>query len=257
METTPTTPSVTTSDQSTQLISISQLLAQAFTIYKTHFWKMMGMYFISMVAYIPMGLIAGLFYLTYNYENSLGSAMLMVIYIVLGLLGLATIIAAIYVYLIAQVGMYLIIRDQNNNPKFWETFKAARPSAISFFETNFLTGIFLILWFLLFIIPGVMMAVYYSFVTWVFVVEGLKNKAAMRRSKELVKGHWWNIFWIMLLPMVVVWFILGLPSYFIEPESGADQIYSAVNNILSAVITPFFLAYTYHLYKNLVGLKKS
>jgi len=239
-----------------KLISIKELISQSLTIYKLHFKKLIAMSLLPVLGYISMVIVAGLFYMQINFGPSSGPLSVM-IYIVLGLLGLVVLVAAIYIYLLAQIGSYILVRDREQNLRVWPTFKAARPLVSNFFETNLLTSVIIMLWFLLLIVPGIIMAVYYSFVTWVFIMEGLKNKAAMRRSKELVKGNWWSIFWKIFLPTMVVSLIFAIPSSFIEPETTADSVYSAFTDILSLIIAPFFLIYTYNLYRNLVALKNN
>lgn len=255
METTLTpTPSASNHDAG-KLISISELFSKSLALSKLIFWKVITMTLLPLLAYIPMALIVALFYVTYTFSGKLGSVPTIVIYVILGIVAVAALIVAVYAYLIAQVGVYLLLKDKDNNPKIWPTFKAAKSQAISFFETNFLTSIFIFLWTLLLVVPGIMMAIYYNFVTMIFIFEGLKNKAAMRRSKELVKGRWWSVFGRLFLFGFTIWLVLVLPSIFIKEKSTADQIYSFVVDIISLAITPFSVAYSYHIYKSLVGIK--
>lgn len=239
-----------------KLISIKELIVQSLAIYKVHFQKLITMSLLPILGYIPMVIVAALFYLQINFGPSLGSLAATIIYIVLGLLAVVVLVVAVYIYLLAQIGSYILVRDREKNPQVWPTFKAARPLLVSFFETNLLTSVIIMLGFLLLIVPGIIMLVYYSFVTWIFIMEGLKNKAAMRRSKELVQGNWWAIFWKIFLPTVLVSIILAIPSEFIEPKTTADSVYSAISDIVSLIIAPFFLIYTYNLYRNLVVFKK-
>jgi hypothetical protein len=255
METTPTTSVVNKASE--KLISVSELFSKSFALSKNIFWKVIGMNLLPMFTYIPMALIAALFYLAYSFSSKLGSIASIAIYVILGILALAAIIIAVYAYLVAQVGTYLLIKNKDSDPKIWPTFKVARSQAISFFETNALASIFIFLWALLLIVPGIMMAIYYNFVAMIFIFEGLKNKAAMRRSKELVKGKWWPVFGRLFIFGFTIWLILAIPAMFIEEKSTADKIYSFVSDVISLIITPFALAYTYHIYKSLVELKNN
>lgn len=239
-----------------KLISIKELLKQSLAMYKMYFKKLIAMSLIPVLAYIPVAIVAGLFYLQIEFGPSWGSVAAIVIYIILSLLALAALLVAMYVYFLAQIGSYILVKDWDKNLPVWPTFKAAKPLLVDFFQTNILTSVILILWFLLLIVPGIMMSVYYSFVAWVFIMEGLKNKAAMRRSKELVQGRWWLVFARIFLPTFIISMIFGVPSAFIEPDTQAEQIYSNITDVLSFIIAPFFLIYTYNLYKNLVGTKK-
>ena len=58
--------------------------------------------------------------------------------------------------------------------------------------------------FLLFIIPGVMLAVRWSVALPACVVENLGPLASMRRSAELTRGHRWKIFGLFVLFLVGV-----------------------------------------------------
>jgi hypothetical protein len=64
------------------------------------------------------------------------------------------------------------------------------------------------------IIPGIYFALAYSLVAPVFMIEGLQSTDAMRRSGRLASGHFWRIFVVLLLAvilsLIVAWtFSLG------------------------------------------------
>lgn len=254
METVTTSSAVNNS--SGKLIPISELFSKSFALSKVIFWKIIAMTIIPVLSFIPMVVIMLLFFLVVYFSPKLGMIASMTLYSILGILALAALFFAIFVNIIGQVGTYLIIKNKDSNPKVWETFKAARVQAISFFETNILASVFIFLWFLLLIVPGFIMAIYYAFVAWVFIFEGLKNKAAMRRSKELVKGQWWAVFGRLALLVIPLWLIFFVPVLFIEEKSSAARAYSSISDVFSLIIAPFSLAYSYHIYKSLVDLKK-
>jgi lysine 6-dehydrogenase len=51
----------------------------------------------------------------------------------------------------------------------------------------------------LLVVPGLIQAVYYTFITQVVVLRHGRGKGALDRSKALVRGRWWRVFWISLL----------------------------------------------------------
>lgn len=57
---------------------------------------------------------------------------------------------------------------------------------------------------LLLIIPGVVLSFYLAFTLAVFVAEGKRGFAALLRSYDLVRGHWWGVFGRMLLVVLVM-----------------------------------------------------
>jgi uncharacterized membrane protein len=57
---------------------------------------------------------------------------------------------------------------------------------------------------LLFIVPGIMLAIRWSVALPACVVENMGPLAAMRRSAQLTKGHRWKIFGVFILILIIV-----------------------------------------------------
>lgn len=72
--------------------------------------------------------------------------------------------------------------------------------------------LFLVLWggFILFLIPGIIVMLSVYFALYVYIKEGLKGMSALERSRDLVRGNWWNLaskislFWIVLVVALAV-----------------------------------------------------
>ncbi|MBC7512780.1 hypothetical protein H7142_03950 [Candidatus Saccharibacteria bacterium] len=75
-----------------------------------------------------------------------------------------------------------------------------------------------LLWSLLFIIPGFIMAVRYSLAGTVFFAEGKRGNAAVKRSLELTKGAWFTTFAGSALWNIIT---LGQISYLLQPGINA------------------------------------
>lgn len=74
------------------------------------------------------------------------------------------------------------------------------------------------LWSLLFIIPGVIMAVRYSLAGTVFFAEDKRGNAAIKRSLELTKGAWFTTFGGMALWNIMT---IGAIVYLLQPGINA------------------------------------
>jgi hypothetical protein len=77
---------------------------------------------------------------------------------------------------------------------------------------SLLTGLGVGLGLLLLVVPGLMLFTRWSLAVPVVMLEGLKPRAAMRRSRELVAGHGWAVFRVLLNVTVLA----GLGSLAIE-----------------------------------------
>lgn len=65
---------------------------------------------------------------------------------------------------------------------------------------------------ILLIVPGVWLSVRWYFGLQVVVVEGLRGRAALRRSGELVDGRWWRVFATLLVLGLVTALLAGVVS---------------------------------------------
>ena len=124
-----------------------------------------------------------------------------------------------------------------------------------------IVGIFVLLWSLLFIIPGIIFAVYYSFSKYALVFEGYKSRSALKRSKELIKSYWWAVFGRQLF-IVLIFTALGLflsiPELFVEEGSAADIVYQIFSNLMYfIIIAPIALIYSVLIYRDLTEIKKT
>jgi len=99
---------------------------------------------------------------------------------------------------------------------------------------------------ILLIIPGIIFYIYFEFSFFVFVGEGIKGAKALSRSKELVKGYWWQVFLreivIMIVLFVSAWAIGQIP---------------VIGFFLGLVLaTPFVIIFSYLIYKDLKQIKQ-
>jgi hypothetical protein len=140
-----------------------------------------------------------------------------------------------------------------SNTDFSGSFGATKDKVGKFFILSLITGLFVALGYILFIIPGIIWSVQYSFIAYVFLVEGLHGKEARNRSREYVKGYWWPVA-LRLLFWVVVYLILFMPIYIV---AGKDSIvYRIYSYVVSFALGPISIAYSYLLYTNLKRIKQ-
>jgi len=237
-----------------KMISVSELFEKSFAVYKTIFWPVIKISLAPLLTLIPvvvLGVLAVLvYYFVPNYSVANTS------YIILGILGVVDLAFFIVVMYIARIASLIIVKNNDPKLKLKEAFMMAKSKAWIFLGTSLLATLFIFLWLLLFIIPGIIMSLYYTFVSWIVLEEGLSGSQALKRSKHLVKGYWWDVFGRSILPTIIIGFILGMLSGFMVGEDGSGQAsYDFITQIISLVTAPFFLAYSYYMYKSLVNIK--
>lgn len=118
--------------------------------------------------------------------------------------------------------------------------------------TSFLSGLIIALGIILLVVPGVIFAFWFYFAIQVALYENLSGKAALSRSKALVKGHFW---W--LVKNLAIWFgisllvslVLGVGLSFTPISENVQKIILYPINFVEAAIS---LIYSFLLYRDLV-----
>lgn len=239
-------PTASVASSRIKMSGIDDLVLGAIKIYKQHFKKFVLMMLISVAAYLPLYLIST--WLAVNSNMALG--------IVLVVLFVAAVIVLIYFGVRAQIGMYFVLK--NPTMEFKPLFLSTKGIFWKFFGLSLLTGILVFLWTLLLIIPGIIFGVFYSFAVYLLIFEDTKGMNAIRGSQALVKGYWWAIFgrtMFIFLGAILISLVLSIPFVFLSEGTIMYSVYSLLQNLAWAVVTPAFMVFTYLMYKNLREIK--
>jgi len=112
--------------------------------------------------------------------------------------------------------------------------------------TMILASITVVVLLVLGIIPGIIWAFYYVFITNAVVLRGYSGKQALNYSKSLVKGRWWRtagffitFFLIAILPPILLSIINGLLVEFIDLSAFAMQAMDLFVSFFSYVCLSF------------------
>ena len=108
--------------------------------------------------------------------------------------------------------------------------------------------------FLLLIIPGIILSLYLYFALYVFVVEDVRGFPALLRSRALVWGHWWHLFWRLLGLLgvfLVVFILLGIIAGLIFELFGVFgeltiELLGQIFSVAGALIGMYVAAQWYH-----------
>lgn len=143
------------------------------------------------------------------------------------------------------IAVLFAVADGSQQGHFEAYYRKAFPLVLPFIWVQILTGLIGFLGFILLIIPGIIWAIQYSFSSFVMVLEGKRGMAALRQSKEYVKGNWWKIFFRVVGLMIVIIIGAVLLAVGIGP----------LTEVLITFLYPLFIILAFLLFKDLKSAK--
>jgi hypothetical protein len=139
-------------------------------------------------------------------------------------------------------------------------WKKGFSAMLRYLATSFVSSVWVLIGFILLIIPGFYFMVKVAFSGIVSVLEGTGATKSMDRSESYVKGRWWAVAWRFFAGVVVV--ILASAVVNGASEFGAVLVPSAkvqlamIATAFSVVTTVFSTVYLYVLYTHVSGKKR-
>jgi len=165
----------------------------------------------------------------------------------LGLFGLLLIFLGVMP--LAQLTLNAMILDAYlGAPNDWRSaLRRARSGFMAYLGTASLMMLALIPLMMLLFLPGVYFAICWSLIGPIAMLEQLSGRAALSRSRALVKGHFWRVF-----GMVLVTALVGAVSTFLASLLTHVPVLGAlVSGALQAVLSTFTAALLVVLYIDL------
>lgn len=110
-----------------------------------------------------------------------------------------------------------------------DILKTIKEKWLNLLIAEILTSIIIGLCSILFVIPGIIMAIAYTLVTYLVIDTDISGSDSLKKSREMMKGYKWNYFvfglsfigWVILIP-----FTLGILCIWVVPYMiVADAIY--------------------------------
>ena len=147
------------------------------------------------------------------------------------------------------------VEDGRRDEQASTLFKGVAPVFWQLLAVAILAGIAIAIGFILLIIPGLILITIWSVVIPVVVLEKPGVFASFGRSRDLVRGHGWQVFGTLLLAWLIV-IVLGLVVGIILAAAGAsDAVVAVVNWLLTALTLPLVALVSSVLYFRLKAIK--
>lgn len=155
----------------------------------------------------------------------------------------------------SHIALFLGVKNSINaegTTNVTELYEMAFSKILSYWWVTFLVGIVVMFGIVLLIIPGIIFAVWYSFSPYVYIDQNIQGMAALRKSREYVKGRWGNVF-CKFAYIAIVGFFASIVAAFVFKFAGIIAL--GLNSAFSSfVVTPVVLIFSFLLYQNLKNI---
>jgi hypothetical protein len=199
------------------------VIGEAWGIYKSHWRHLLT---ISFITYLIVAVLVALL-----------AAILTWLGIILGLV--ITFIAQFWLQA-ALVKAVEDVDDGRADMSWQETFDAAKPHLGAVIVAAILAGIAIAIGLVLLIVPGLILLTIWAVIIPVIVLEGKSAGESFSRSRELVRGHGWGVFGVIVLTVLLLigfGIVLGL---ILSPL--APWLRGFISNVVSGTLTAPFVA---------------
>mgnify|MGYP001806701289 CR=1 FL=1 len=223
----------------------TELTISAWQLYVRGFSDFIGMYLWGLLGQLPLiAVMVTVLVFKHFSVNDIG------LYLLLGIFGLFALAWSIYYGTRAKIGLLLLIKNDFSGVR--ASFRESKEFFTTYLLTSLLTFLLTIVLLFCLVIPGIIVAVFYSFALFAVIIEKKRTFSAVERSYDLVKGYWWPVFGrilFLVLLAILASLVLGLPEYWLD--SNMKETYRLITNVVWILLSPFFITYTYSLYQDL------
>jgi hypothetical protein len=144
-----------------------------------------------------------------------------------------------------ELAQYLTLGDQSLQP-----MSEARKRMWGMAGVILLVGLATLGGFILLIIPGIILAVWFSQAAFIYALENIGGTDALRKSREYIRGRWWKVLGFLALPSIVAW-VASAPLQMISsaiPGDFGKVIFAILAVAFQVTVGLYTTCYAYHLY---------
>ncbi len=148
------------------------------------------------------------------------------------------------------------VRDGRADLSIGETLGRVRPRINTIGVTGILAALGIAVGLVLLIVPGLVLATWWALIIPAIVLEGQNVSGAFARSRELVRGHGWTVFGLIVLTFLVLIAADIVLALVLSPLRDSIQAY--VTDVVSNTLTAPFVACAFTLaYYRLSGARET
>ena len=253
-------------DKISKLQEFTLLFDTAWATYKAHFIELLK---VNIVPVVVVTLLLAIFPFVGDFETIFEYLEVLDIVRILALtFGISMLVAAVSsLNYIAQIRVLSVSQNavKDTSAEASEdaapvstraTYEYASKLLFSYIGVLILTALCIFAGFILLIVPGIVVAVWLSFSSFIVITGKAKGLEALRTSKRYVRGIWLQVFLrfvaVAFLGMLVSSAFAILQNLFKDIFNGNLVLENFLNFVYQLIITPYFVVYGYELYKDVV-----
>ncbi len=245
---------VTVSKSQKTLTPFKEHLQNTWTLFKASFTSYLKILGVGILLLIGLGIAGVLLGLPLIFTGSTDifrspSPVQIISGIVFILYGLAALVVSYIFFLLMPIASIFIL-DSEKKLDLKSLFDKSVPFLLPFFIVSLLVGFLVTGGWIVFVLPGILFGLLFSFVAYVVILEGKRGRSALKRSYALVKSHFREVILRLLALQITVFFI----SYIFDDLSEEADIFSLLSFIFSVLAGWFSQVYVYLLYRDLKAI---
>jgi hypothetical protein len=206
---------------------VSGVLSEAWALYRAH-WQQFAT--IALLVYVVIGVISVVL-LLFGWVGQIVA-------------GVAAIVGAYWLQA-AIVRAVEDVRDGRVDLSVRETFASVRDRLGSVIGAAILAGIGIAIGLVLLIVPGLVLLTWWILIIPVIVLERTAALASFGRSRELVRGHGWNVFGVIIITILVLLGVSLVLDVVLTPLP--DWLASFISQLVSGTVFGPFVGITWTL----------
>lgn len=217
--------------QPSLLEDVARFITRTWTLFKERWFALILTHLIPMaVGFLVLAVLATVFTAM---NKAVGSNPSWYNVISFGIFATVLGLCVLYVSVWSSVAL-ITIAGSEEPLTYKQAFKKSRPFIWSYFFVSVINFCIIGGAVFLFIIPAIIIGIYFVFSYWVLIFEKENGARALARSYMYVKGSWWTIF-VHALCLTLVWII----AFMIPGLFNAIHLYS-VSQFLEMLLRFFF-----------------
>jgi hypothetical protein len=155
--------------------------------------------------------------------------------------------------LLSLLSTLALIYAVHNSKQFNESYRYAESIFFRYLWVVILGMVIMIGGLFLLVVPALIFTVWFTLAAYVFVVEGDRGLGAMLKSKEYIRGYFWQLAWrfvVLILVGLIVSIVAGVLG-----SAGGQSGAIASSFIFEILLAPYLVIYELGIYDNLRQLR--